>query len=140
MEQTFTVYGKPIGKGRARITTRGGFAHAYTPKNTADYEKQVREAYLNKYGNLAPSEKPIAVTIVAEFEPTASWSKKKKAAALAQELSHTSKPDLDNVLKSINDAINGMAYKDDSQIIIIEATKRYGTENKVTVTIREVDD
>ena len=76
--QTFTIDGKPFGKQRPRVTTKGAFAHAYTPKETAEYEELVRTAYKTQCVGKFPKDIPLSLTIVAVFEPPKSDSKKKR--------------------------------------------------------------
>lgn len=45
------------------------------------------------------------------------------------------KPDLDNVAKSILDALNGLAFMDDKQIVILHTTKRYDATPRVVVDL-----
>ena len=72
------------------------------------------------------------------FPAPASWSKAKRARALAGVDWHTSKPDADNVAKAILDACNGVVFRDDSQIVMLTATKEFSETPGVRVVIREV--
>jgi Holliday junction resolvase RusA-like endonuclease len=73
------------------------------------------------------------VTIWATFEPAPSWSKKKTAEHLGRY--HTQKPDLDNIEKSILDGLNGIAFKDDSQVADVSKRKVWGPVARVVVTV-----
>ena len=85
-------------------------------------------------------EKPnaVRVDILAVFPVPASWSKKRRLAALQGVDHHVSKPDLDNVQKAILDGMNGIVFEDDSQVIDSRARKAYGPEPGVKVFIDEV--
>lgn len=131
MHIEFTIPGAPFGKERPRITVRGGFGHAYTPKKTVDYEKGVRSVAMGKVLKTPgwDAEAPMAVRIVAYYPIPASYTKKKRQAVLEGKLHPTVKPDLDNVCKSILDAMNGVVYNDDKQIIVLYGEKHYAKED-----------
>ena len=127
------IKGTPIGKARPRLSRYG----TYTPQKTKDYEEYVKLCYINKYNvKLAPTEKPLKAKITAFFEVPTSYSKKKKKELIGQP--HTNKPDIDNIVKIILDSLNGLAYKDDKQIVKLEVEKLYGEEAKVVLEIEEV--
>lgn len=134
----FIVEGEVVGKSRPRFTNRNGYVTAYTPKKTLDYEKKVREAYLNEYQPLRWVDKePLEMIVNAYFEIPKSASKKAKENMLLNEYP-TKKPDLDNCAKSVADALNGMAYEDDSQIVSLICHKFWSEEPKLEITIRQV--
>lgn len=128
----FTVPGEPVAKGRPRFTRAG---RSYTPTKTERYENLVRMSYVQKYGNRKPAEVPLQLSIRAIFPIPKSWSKKKRAAAEADNVPKISRPDLDNVLKAVADGLNGVAWTDDSLIYSLEAWKGYGTIPRVEVII-----
>ncbi len=130
----FTVPGLPVPKGRPRVTRYG----TYTPKRTQDYEKRVLEAWFTQSGVKMPEGVPLALLVMVFFPVPQSWSKKKRAASLGRP--HISRPDLDNIVKSVTDALNGEAFPDDSAIAIINAHKAYAEEGHVFVAITEVRD
>jgi len=137
-EVYFVVPGDVVGKSRPRFTNRNGYVTAYTPKRTMDYEKKVREAYLEIYQPLKWVDKePLEMVINAYFQIPTSVSGKKRTRMLIDEYP-TKKPDLDNCIKSVADALNGMAYEDDSQIVSIVARKFWSESPKLEVTIRKV--
>ena len=84
---------------------------------------------------LIPRDCAILVSIEAVFPIPASWSKAKRQEALEGKLAHMGKPDWDNVGKIITDALNQVAWNDDSQIISASVIKTYGAEPKVIVKI-----
>lgn len=65
-----------------------------------------------------------------------SWSKKKRWDALDK--AHTSKPDLDNLIKGCTDALNGVVWQDDKQIVVVEAKKLYGFEPRIELYVSEI--
>ena len=119
---TIDVPGEPVAKGRPRFT-RGGFA--YTPAKTKKYEQKVRAAALRVMDGKLPLEGPIALRLMFNMEVPKSWSKKKRADAFFGKMLPISRPDIDNLVKII-DGLNGVLFKDDSQITDLIASKRYG--------------
>ena len=130
----FSVFGEPVPKARPRFTYRG---HTYTPTKTAGYEKIVATAAKQAMGGSEPLETPVAVFIHITYAIPSSYSKKRREACLNGFERHTKRPDLDNVVKSITDGMNGVVYKDDSQITGLHATKVWGTEGLVQVMVKE---
>ena len=128
----FVVPGIPRGKGRPRFSMRGGFGRAYTDSKTRSYEAEVKEFAL-KAGAKIRTE-PCRMVITAVFPIPKSYSKKKKAAALSNSLRYTKKPDTDNLSK-IKDALNQIAFEDDSQVYREEVTKQYGEKPELIVEI-----
>lgn len=129
----FEILGKPTGKGRPRL----GKYSTYTPQKTRDYEELVKLSFKNKY-KVEPSEKEIRMKITAVFEPPRRLSKKKRAELIENKVGYTKRSDIDNICKIILDALNKIAYKDDSQVVELEARKEYGKQNIVYVSIEEV--
>lgn len=119
-EFSFTVPGVPCGKGRPRFVKATG--RTYTPAKTVSYEASIAEAAADVMDGATPITAPVGVKVQAVFPIPASWPKKKKEAARW----HTSKPDGDNIAKAIGDALNGVVWKDDSQIARMAISKVYG--------------
>lgn len=127
----FEIPGKPGSKARPRF---GGNGHVYTPKETAAYENRVVAFFREAYPEHIPTVTPIRMTIMAFYPIPTSWSKKKTQAAMAGEI-FPGKPDWDNVGKIISDALNEVAYKDDSQIYQCTIAKMYSDRPRVFVQI-----
>lgn len=121
----FAVYGKPQGKARPRFTRNG---HAYTPQNTVDYEKQIKQAYISAGGEMISDTAPILICITAYF-------KKSKSNKMH---SPTIKPDTDNIAKIVCDALNGVAYHDDKQITCLTVDKAWADDERILVRIEEI--
>jgi Holliday junction resolvase RusA-like endonuclease len=133
---TVMLAGVPQGKGRARAVNRGSYIGHYTPEKTRTYEGMIRTAAMEALGNKAPFEDPVEFVMRAVFPVPPSWSGKKRDRALTGELKPGKKPDLDNVCKAWNDALNGVVYRDDSLICRMTLDKRYGPQALVVVTVR----
>lgn len=129
------IEGMPVAKGRPRFSRYG----AYTPKKTQEYEEYVKMCWLAKYGSIQPSEQSLEVNVVFYLPIPKSVNKKQRAEMLDGKIKHTKKPDIDNLIKSVLDALNGIAYSDDSKIIRVAAEKRYSEKPKTELIIKEVN-
>lgn len=129
------VPGTPQGKGRARFSTRGGFARAFTPEKTVAYEGLIALTGQQAMAGREPIAAPVYVTVTAFFQIPASWPKKRKAAALAGLSWHTSKPDGDNILKAVGDGLNGIVWKDDSQVALSKVIKQYAETPRLEIFV-----
>lgn len=129
-----------MGKMRARTVRRGSFTTSYTPKQDVNYENLVKTLYLNKSNGLMWNDKePIEVHIVAYFDIPRSYSKKKSKEAIEHQMFPCKKPDADNIAKIILDGLNGVAYHDDAQIVLLTVLKVFHNDlPKVKVTIRDM--
>lgn len=129
---SFTVHGKAEGKARPRFAN----GRTYTPTKTRAYADMVKG-----YAALAWRKEPTIAAITAmilDVRPVpACWPKAKRAEALAGKVFPTARPDTDNVQKAIFDALNGLVYRDDAQVVGVVYLKEYGTEPRVEVTIQE---
>lgn len=130
MTLAFFIPGPPCAKGRPRIGMRGGHAMAYTDSKTARYENLVALCAREKHEGIA-HDRPVAVTIRALFDRPLrlkARSKKDGRLLIASEgrMPHTSRPDLDNIVKAVLDGMNSAGiWVDDSQVDSIHATKQY---------------
>lgn len=133
---TFTIPGEPIAKGRPRLTTVNGFARAYTPKKTANYEVLV--ALAAQGANCPMFDGAVRVSIAAYW--ACPKSRERKNTPRQQEWKLT-KPDADNVAKSVTDGLNGIAWLDDSQVASLTVTKAIAAQGqpaRVEVTIEQL--
>jgi Holliday junction resolvase RusA-like endonuclease len=133
----YSVYGEPIGKGRPRFAKRGNFVSTYTPQKTKTYEDEIRMMAKSAMGASEPLETPVTVAIYIRVGIPASFSKQKRKDALANIERPTKKPDADNILKCFLDAMNGIVYIDDKQVVNIHLTKVYSEIPAVEVMVKE---
>lgn len=132
---TFIVPGKPVGKGRPRAAARGKHITLYTPQKTANYESTVALAANQAMAGNPLITGPVEALMTIVLPVPVSWSKRKQADALAGTVMPTSKPDMDNVVKAIFDAINGIVWTDDVQVVGLRVRKVYGAIPRVQVTV-----
>ena len=133
MVYEFEVIGDIKGKARPRVNTYTGTA--YTPTGTKDYENVIKQYFKVKYPRYEPLDGRVAIKIIAYFEVTKNTTKKDKKLIEEGLLSPTKKPDIDNIVKIILDALNKMAFKYDNQITKLEVEKLYGSEEKIVVKV-----
>ena len=138
MAVEFFVPGQPVGKGRPRATVRAGRARLYTPAKTEKYEARVALFAQQAMAGRPVMAGPVALSVTALFPIPTSWPKKRQAAARAGTEQHTKRPDADNCAKAILDGLNGVVWKDDSQVVTLSIEKRYSDRPGVLVTVMEV--
>lgn len=129
----FVIEGNPVGKGRPRWSGR----HMYTPSTTQQYEMAVARACKKAMGGLRPKTTPVRVLVNVYKKIPAHVSKAAYVAMLSGEVRPMTRPDLDNVVKSVLDGCNGIAYEDDCQVVVIVARCVYAECPSVSVKIFE---
>lgn len=147
MSVWFDVPGVPVGKGRARSSSRivrgqDGKAKVttrhYTPAKTANYEEAVALIAKSAMRSREPLQGALQATLTVGMPIPRSWSQKKRLAAAQGEVWPTVKPDSDNVAKAVLDACNGIVFGDDSQVVRLLVVKQYAIEPGVSVQIEAV--
>ena len=113
-----TVPGQPVPKARPRFSSRSGVA--YTPKKTKEYEKNIK-LYLKQTTTLHNVQGAVHVSLNIVFKRPKYMQHHKYPDGLVL---HTKRPDLDNVIKAVLDALNSV-LNDDAQVAKITATKYY---------------
>jgi len=132
----FTVEGEPKGKERPRFGNRG---QVYTPDKTATYENQIKIAYYEQCGNAKfAEESQLELFVKAYYKIPKNTSKKKKTVMLSEQIRPTKKPDGDNILKVVADALNGVCYKDDKNLVSMSIEKFYSDMPRIEVVVQKV--
>lgn len=129
------IPGKPQGKERARSSHRYGKTHHYTPKKTKNYESMIASIAKAGMRGRKPTNNPVLLGLDMIYPIPASWPQWKKNGAIAGMIVPTVKPDSDNVEKAVKDALNGIAWVDDCQVVTTIKSKIYGVEPGVTVEV-----
>lgn len=159
--------GDPRGKGRPRFAVRGKgnaqFVQVYTDSETAAYEELIQVEVLRHIGEQALIDRtrqikrqtfiqaykdfggepifkgPVRVEMEIRHPIRASWTKAKKAAAVAGHIAPTLKPDPDNVAKIWFDAFNGCMWEDDTQVIRMAVDRSFSEDPSVLVRVIPLD-
>lgn len=132
------IPGEPKAQGRARFSARHGYPRAYDPKSSADYKKYI--ITIANQITCRPLQGPLVMKVDIFRGIPKSWPKKKQEQALSGIIKPIIKPDCSNYLKGIEDALNGIAYMDDSQIVLVHVTKQYAAEPRAEIRVWQDDD
>ena len=135
---TFIVEGKPQAKARARTVRNKytGKVNSYTPEKTASYEDLIRWSFKAAGGEYM-GEKLLEAEIQAFYPIPKSCTKKNRLAIMRDEIRPQTKPDCDNIIKIVLDALNGVAYYDDKQVVCVSCNKYYGETGYLKITLKE---
>lgn len=128
MRVKFTIKGNPVPKGRPRVVMKGRYPVTYTPEKTRIWEEYVQVSSL-PYKPIEFMEGPLRMKLRFIFV---------KPKSAKREYPNI-KPDIDNLAKSIMDALEGVFYKNDSQVVDEVLSKRYGNVAMVKVEIEELE-
>lgn len=130
----FTVPGEPKGQGRPRFSRKSGVAFTPTEtRNHAAYVKMLATRAMEA-AMMQPFEKPCTLVVRIYCTMPQSWPKKKRDLASSGLLA-PGKPDIDNVVKLLADAMNGVVFKDDKQIVHVDARKGWGVVATTEVAV-----
>ena len=134
------IAGEPVAQGRPRFSTAGGFARAYDPAKSRDYKDYIKLAAAQKMQNIPPLEGALALSVRAYRQIPKSMSKKKAVLAEAGIILPITKPDLDNYVKAVKDALKGVCWRDDSQVVkyIEPYGKYYSSRPRIEVDIYQI--
>jgi len=138
MQIHFKVEGDPKGKGRPRFSRAGKFTRVYTDKQTLDYEALIKSFAAEAMGSTDPLETPVSVFLYIRHAVPQSYSKKRTEACLSGLEQPCKKPDIDNIAKTYLDAMNGVIFKDDTQVIDLHVKKVYSAVPGVDVMVMEI--
>ena len=133
MRRTLVIDGKPGGQGRPRF----GSGRAYKARKDATAEAIIAVSAMD--AGWTPAQGPVALTVEAHFEVPRSWPKARRECAAKGE-PVCARPDLDNIVKRVLDALNGIAFNDDCQVAAITAVKRYAPAEDGARTVIHVDE
>lgn len=127
---SFTVLMQPTAKARARTVMHKGKVRTYTPSKTVEAEALIRNTYYEKFGLSERISKPLGVCLTCFFT-----KQKPKSAPKKREILWVTKPDWDNLGKTVCDALNCYAWEDDSQIVEVHLYKKYSDIPKIEIEI-----
>jgi len=125
------------GKGRPRAARVGPGVRMFTDAATRSYEGMLRDAGARAMAGAAPIDGPLLLKLTAVFAVPSSWSRRARAAALSGETRPTVKPDADNIMK-LTDALNGIVWVDDKQIVSATLRKVYGERPMLRLEVSQI--
>lgn len=129
------IFGDPIPQKQTQWVRKTGIA--YDPSKKA---KERVQWCVRPYAPTQPLKCPVSVKITFYFEPPKSTSGIRRRQMLHGVIHHTKKPDADNCAYLITNALKGIFYDDDSQIIDLSIHKRYGESGKTVVSIVPIEE
>lgn len=132
---TFTVYGEPVAQGRPRFNRRSG--NVYDPKKSKSFKDRVYQEAL-KYKPGTPLTEAISLQVKV-FRSMPKMSKKRTQEALDGIRRPITKPDADNYVKGVKDALSKVIWKDDSQVVDLHVSKFYSDNPRVEISIKAVE-
>ena len=136
---TAVVLGEPVAQGRPRFSRQGGFVKAYDPAKSRDYKSYVRMIAAQN-APVTPVEGAIEFSLRIYRAIPKGMPKYKRKAAKEGRLRPVTKPDVSNVLKGVEDALKGVWYKDDSQIVGYGVLgKWYDERPRIEIVMRELE-
>lgn len=136
---TIRITGHPVPQGRPRAVAFAGHARLYKPAKSRRWEQDARQEARIVMGDRKPFVGCLIVDLKSFIVPPMGWAAWKRDAALAGRIRPTSKPDVSNLLKAAEDALNGVVWLDDAQIVNAGASKHYAAQPEVQIVIRSVD-
>jgi len=136
----FVVDGEPVAKGRARTVKNKwtGDTHSFTPDKTILYENLIKMSFKETHPNQLPLLGMLKIEVIAYFSMPQSASNIKREKMLNGEIRPTKKPDADNIIKIICDALNRIAYDDDKQVVDVRLQKFYAEKARISISIDEI--
>ena len=128
---TIELPGEPRGKGRPRFTRAG---IAYTPAKTRSYEASLSWTAAAAMKGAKPLEGPLVLIVEAYMPIPMSWSGKRQRMAAAGDIRPTTRPDFDNIMKTL-DGLNGIVWRDDAQVVDVRCVKAYSERPRLRITV-----
>lgn len=132
----FSIEGEPVPQGRPRFSRWASRVRTYTPAATAAWHRKVADAAERALAQMGEwdADAPLELALEFRLPIPASWPKWKRESVASGDLLHTAKPDIDNLTKAVLDGLNGVLFRDDSQVFAITAAKFYDATPGVKVS------
>lgn len=133
----FEVPGEPCAQGRPRFSTYGKYVRAYDPAKSRNYKAFAKFVATDAAtrGDWKYTELPLKISVTAYLTIAKSKPKRFQKRALAGQERPITRPDVDNIFKVITDALSGILYKDDKQIVSAEINKYYAAPGNARVVV-----
>ena len=135
-----TIYGEPVAQGRPRFSTQNGFARAYDPAKSRDYKDYIRLAAAQQMENQQPLDGALSLGVRVYRSIPKSFGKRKAEQAEKGEIRPTTRPDIDNYVKGIKDALKSICWRDDSQIVAYHEPfgKYYSATPRIEIEVKKL--
>lgn len=133
----FTFEIEPVPQLRPRVSSRGGYVKVYDPPKVKNFKNLLRSLAVHQYSR-PPLLGPLSVSLTFYRPVQKSISQSERERRLSNKSKPVVKPDTDNYIKATLDALNGVLWHDDSQIVKITGEKRYSDHPKITVSVKPV--
>lgn len=152
---SFIVPGEAVAKGRPRFRRIGKYVSTYSPEKTVNYEQLVKLAFQQGLEDLVsgcrpamesvirsmfPLKGPVSLTVKVYRHPQKSLSNKRKKMALEGKVRPVARPDCSNILKAVEDSLNGLAFADDGQLVDVHISKWFSEQPRVEIDIKELSE
>lgn len=135
---SFTLWGAPVTWKRAQRNFKTGAI--YNPKKMENYQNRIVDKFMECCPDWRPVDRPVILQVIAYFDTPKSFPKWKKFLAESERLPYVSIPDADNLVKNVADALQKVAFVNDSRITDILVRKRYSAKPRAEVTIWFLDE
>lgn len=134
----FTFDIEPTPQLRPRVSSRGGYVRVYDPPKVKNFKRVLRSLAVHQYAR-PPLLGPLSVSLTFYRPVQKSISQSERERRLSNESKPVVKPDTDNYIKATLDALNGILWHDDAQIVKITGEKRYSENGKIVITVTQLD-
>jgi Holliday junction resolvase RusA-like endonuclease len=136
------VPGEPIAQGRPKFSTKNGVFRTYDPPDSMDYKETVAVCARLSMARKQMLEGALALSVKVYRSVPTSWSEKRKQMAYAGQLRPVTKPDTDNYVKGALDALEGIVFKNDSQVVEYRQPfgKWYSEKPRLEIELKEIGD
>ena len=140
-EVRIVVDGEPVAQGRPKFSTRNGVFRAYDPPDSRDYKEYVKMIAMQWWGRKPPMEGALSLSVKVYRSVPTSWSEKRKQMAYAGLIRPVTKPDTDNYIKGALDALEGIVFKNDSQVVEYRQPfgKWYSDRPRMEIEVKELE-
>lgn len=137
-EIRIVIIGEAVAQGRPKFRQQKNFVMTYDPPKSREWKDYARMVAASQMMGSPLKDGPLSLSLCVYRSIPTSWSKKKRGEALAGLIRPTTKPDLDNYLKSVKDAMKGIVWKDDSQVVDYHSPfgKWYSDKPRIEITVK----
>lgn len=133
----FTFDIEPTPQLRPRVSSRGGYVRVYDPPKVHQFKNLLHDLASAQYKR-PPLMGALEVDLIFYRPVQRSLSKTERSRRLSNQSKPVIKPDVDNYVKATLDALTGVLWHDDSQIVKLVSEKRYSETGKIIINVKPV--